>query len=126
MLKYVGLQQHRFDTSRPNSLIYFLLPVLMILPSTENHIAVIIAYRGSDRHLLDSFLDLKLWFSDITIVGLDCAAISDGNNYVFFRDVPCRDLFLTRCFTPKNCKSVICEDHPVAEVVKKSLELLRT
>ena len=77
MLKYVGLQQHRFDTSRPNSLIYFLLPVLMILPSTENHIAVIIAYRGSDRHLLDSFLDLKLWFSDITIVGLDCAAISE-------------------------------------------------
>ena len=50
----------------------------------------------------------------------------DGNNYVFFRDVPCRDLFLTRCFTPKNCKNVICEDHPVDEVVKKSLELLRT
>ena len=47
----------------------------MIQPSTENHIAVIIAYRGSDRHLLDAFLNLNLWFSDITIVGPSCAAI---------------------------------------------------
>ena len=49
----------------------------MISPSTKNNISVVIAYRGSDRHLLDVFLDLKLWFSDITIVGTDCAAISE-------------------------------------------------
>ena len=45
-------------------------------------------------------------------------------HYVFFKDVPCRDLFLTRCFTPKNCEKLICLEHPVDEVVKKSLELL--
>ena len=47
----------------------------MISPSTKNNISVIIAYRGSDRHLLDVFLDLKLWFSDITLVGPSCAAV---------------------------------------------------
>ncbi len=49
-----------------------------------------------------------------------------SNSYVFFRDVPCRDLFFTRCLTPKNCEKLTCLDHPVDEVVKKSLELLRT
>ena len=49
----------------------------MISSSTENNISAIIAYRGSNRHLLDVFLDLKLWFSDITVVGPDCAAISE-------------------------------------------------
>ena len=48
------------------------------------------------------------------------------NNYVFFRDVPCRDLFFSRCLTPKNCEKLTCLEHPVDEVVKKSLELLRT
>ena len=49
----------------------------MISSSTKNNISVFIAYRGSDRHLLDIFLDLKLWFSDITLVGPSCAAISE-------------------------------------------------
>jgi ADP-heptose:LPS heptosyltransferase len=48
------------------------------------------------------------------------------NNYVFFRNVPCRDLFFSRCLTPKNCEKLTCLEHPVDEVVKKSLELLRT
>ena len=47
----------------------------MISPSTKNNISVVIAYRESDRHLLDVFLDLKLWFSDITLVGPSCAAV---------------------------------------------------
>ena len=47
----------------------------MISLSTKNNISVVIAYRGSDRHLLGVFLDLKLWFSDITFVGPSCAAI---------------------------------------------------
>ena len=46
-------------------------------PPTEKSISIIVAHRGSGRHLLDAFLDLKLWFSDITIVGTDCAAISE-------------------------------------------------
>ena len=41
----------------------------MISPSISNNISVVIAYRGSGRHLLDVFLELKLWFSDITFVG---------------------------------------------------------
>jgi heptosyltransferase III len=49
----------------------------MISSSTKNNISVFIAYRGSDRHLLDIFLDLKLWFSDITLVGPSGAAISE-------------------------------------------------
>ena len=52
-------------------------------------------------------------------------SIYKENNYVFFRDVPCRDLFFSRCLTPKNCEKLICLEHPVDEVVKKSLELLR-
>jgi len=59
----------------------------MIQPSSENHITVIIAHRGSDRHLADAFLDLKLWFSDITIVGPSYAAILEeiktrGGNWI--------------------------------------------
>ena len=53
-------------------------------------------------------------------------SIYKENNYVFFRDVPCRDLFFSRCLTPKNCEKLTCLEHPVDEVVKKSLELLRT
>jgi len=48
----------------------------------------------------------------------------EKNNYVFFKDVPCRDLYFTKCFTPEPCKKLICLEHPVDEVVKKSLELL--
>ena len=46
------------------------------------------------------------------------------NHYVFFRDVPCRDLYFTKCFTPEPCEKLICLEHPVDEVLKKSLELL--
>jgi|MDTC01.3.fsa_nt_gb heptosyltransferase-2/heptosyltransferase-3 len=47
----------------------------MISPAIKTSISVIVAHRGSDQHLLDSFLDLKLWFGDITIVGPDRATI---------------------------------------------------
>ena len=49
----------------------------------------------------------------------------EKNNYVFFKDVPCRDLYFTKCLTPGPCEKLICLEHPVDEVVKKSLELLR-
>jgi heptosyltransferase III len=51
--------------------------------------------------------------------------IYQKNHYVFCRDVPCRDLFFTRCLTPSPCEKLICEDHPVEEVLEKSLELLK-
>jgi ADP-heptose:LPS heptosyltransferase len=53
-------------------------------------------------------------------------SIYKGDNYVFFKDTPCRDLFFTRCCTPKTCEKLICLEHSVDEVVKKSLELLHT
>jgi hypothetical protein len=37
--------------------------------SVIKNISIIVAYRNSGRHLLDMFIDLKLWFSEITIVG---------------------------------------------------------
>ena len=46
------------------------------------------------------------------------------SHYVFFKDVPCRDLYFTKCLTPEPCEKLICLEHPVDEVVKKSLELL--
>ena len=75
MLECLGLRQHRFDTSKSNALISFYHLFLMTSPSTTDSISVIIAHRGSDRHLRGAFLDLKLWFSDITIVGPDRTAI---------------------------------------------------
>jgi hypothetical protein len=46
------------------------------MPSQSN-ILVIIAYRGSDRHLLGTFNSLKMWFDNITIVGPNVMAISE-------------------------------------------------
>ena len=51
-------------------------------------------------------------------------SIYQGNHYVFGKDVPCRDLFFTRCLNPNPCEKLICEDHPVEEVLQKSLQLL--
>ena len=41
--------------------------------SVIKNISIIVAYRNSGRHLLDMFIDLKLWFSEITIVGPNCS-----------------------------------------------------
>ena len=40
------------------------------------NISVIVACRSSKRHLLDVLVDLKLWFSEIIIVGPNCPEIS--------------------------------------------------
>ena len=40
------------------------------------NISVIVACRSSKRHLLDVLVDLKLWFSEIIIVGPNCSEIS--------------------------------------------------
>ena len=45
--------------------------------SIQNNITVIIAHRGSSRHLRDVILDLKLWFNDIVVVGSDCTSVID-------------------------------------------------
>ena len=84
----------------------------MISPPTENSIPVILAHRGSGRHLLDAFLDLKLWFSDITIVGTDCAAISEeikvrGGDWIESESFNTWELWQREC-NPKAPRGTCC------------------
>ena len=51
--------------------------------------------------------------------------IYENGNYVFYKDVPCRDLFFSKCLPPDPCQNRICMDHSVEEVLKKSQELLK-
>ena len=46
------------------------------------------------------------------------------SHYVFFKEVPCRDLFLTKCLPPDPCQNRICMDHSVQDVFIKAQELL--
>jgi ADP-heptose:LPS heptosyltransferase len=46
------------------------------------------------------------------------------NHYVFFKEVPCRDLFLSKCLPPNPCQNRICMDHSVQDVFIKAQELL--
>lgn len=48
----------------------------------------------------------------------------DKNHCVFFKEVPCRDLFFSKCLTPETCTNLVCLDHSVDEVIEKSLKLL--
>ena len=50
--------------------------------SVIKNISVIVAYRNSGEHLLDMFIDLKLWFSEITIVGPKCSNNSQKIKYL--------------------------------------------
>ena len=44
---------------------------------------------------------------------------------LFYRDVPCRDLLMSRCLPPDPCQNQVCLDHPVEDILKKSLEILQ-
>tara|TARA_B100001964_G_C13643906_1_gene341755 strand:- start:252 stop:479 length:228 start_codon:yes stop_codon:yes gene_type:complete len=48
-----------------------------------------------------------------------------GKHFLFFREVPCRDPYLSKCLPPNPCQNRICMDHSVEDVLKKSLEVLR-
>ena len=50
--------------------------------------------------------------------------IYDKESYVFYQDIPCRDLFFSRCLPPDPCQNRICMDHSVEEVFAKAQELL--
>ena len=43
---------------------------------TQSNITVIIAHRGSDLHLQDVILDLKLWFKNIVVVSSENSCFS--------------------------------------------------
>ncbi len=51
-------------------------------------------------------------------------AIYKENSFLFYKNVPCRDLFWSRCLPPDPCKNKVCLDHSVEDVLKKSLDLL--
>ena len=51
--------------------------------------------------------------------------IYENENYVFYQDIPCRDLFFSRCLPPDPCQNRICMDHSVEEVFTKAQELLK-
>lgn len=46
------------------------------------------------------------------------------NCFIFYKNVPCRDSLWSRCLPPDPCQNKVCLDHPVEEVLRKSLELL--
>ena len=54
--------------------------------SVIKNISVIVAYRNSGGHLLDMFIDLKLWFSDITIVGSNSS--NNSQKIKFYKGEP--------------------------------------
>ena len=45
-------------------------------------------------------------------------------HFLFFREVPCRDLLLSKCLPPNPCQDRICMDHSIEEVLAKAQELL--
>jgi len=50
--------------------------------------------------------------------------IYENGNYVFHQDIPCRDLFFSRCLPPEPCQELTCMNHAVKEVFDKAQELL--
>ena len=48
-----------------------------------------------------------------------------NNDYVFYQDTPCRDLFFSKCLPPDPCQNRICMDHSVEAVFAKAKELLK-
>ncbi len=52
--------------------------------------------------------------------------IHKAKGLLFYQEVPCRDLFMSRCLPPNPCQNRICMEHSVENVLKKSLEFLRT
>ena len=47
-----------------------------MIPISSKKVTVIIAHRGPENHLKDTFLDLKHWFENIVVVGLESLKFS--------------------------------------------------
>ena len=77
-----------------------------------------------------SHISVALQVPTIVLVGVDFKNtyrdenIYKDKHFVFFREVPCRDLFLSKCLPPDPCQNRICMDHSVEDVLNKSLEIL--
>jgi ADP-heptose:LPS heptosyltransferase len=46
------------------------------------------------------------------------------SSFLFYLDVPCRDLLMSRCLPPNPCQNRVCQDYSVEEVYKKAQEFL--
>jgi len=51
--------------------------------------------------------------------------IYGNRDYVFYQDIPCRDLFFSSCLPPNPCQNFLCIDHSVDAAFIKAKELLR-
>ena len=50
--------------------------------------------------------------------------IYGNKHYVFYKNIPCRDLFFSGCLPPNPCPKYDCIDHSVEEVFQKAQKLL--
>ncbi len=79
-----------------------------------------------------SHISVALQVPTIVLMGVDFKNtyrdenIYKGKHFLFFREVPCRDAFLTKCLPPDPCQNRICMDHSVDAVFAKAKELLNT
>ena len=78
-----------------------------------------------------SHISVALQVPTIILMGVDFKNtyrdknIYKDKHFLFFREVPCRDLFLSKCLPPDPCQNRICMDHSVEEVFAKAKELLK-
>ena len=79
-----------------------------------------------------SHISVALQVPTIVLMGVDFKNtyrdenIYKDKHFLFFREVPCRDAFLTKCLPPDPCQNRICMDHSVDAVFAKAKELLNT
>jgi ADP-heptose:LPS heptosyltransferase len=77
-----------------------------------------------------SHISVALQVPTIVLMGVDFKntyrdkSIYKDKHFLFFREVPCRDLFLSKCLPPDPCQNRICMDHSVQDVFIKAQELL--
>ena len=78
-----------------------------------------------------SHISVALQVPTIVLMGVDFKNtyrdknIYKDKHFLFFREVPCRDLFLSKCLPPDPCQNRICMDHSVEAVFAKAKELLK-
>jgi ADP-heptose:LPS heptosyltransferase len=78
-----------------------------------------------------SHISVALQVPTIVLMGVDFKNtyrdenIYKGKHFLFFREVSCRDLFLSKCLPPDPCQNRICMDHSVEAVFAKAKELLK-
>jgi ADP-heptose:LPS heptosyltransferase len=79
-----------------------------------------------------SHISVALNIPTLVLMGADYSNIYrdkdiyNGSAFLFYKNVPCRDLFWSRCLPPDPCKNRVCLDHSVEDVLNKTLKVLST